>query len=58
MASGNRRGVIYHLEGCAKIMAVNEKPAVALRCLGAAQQLRNSGGWVLPEPESAALRRW
>ena len=32
--TGNRRGVIYHLEGCAKIMAVNGKPAVALRCLG------------------------
>ena len=55
--AGNRRGVIYHLEGCAKIMAVNDKPAVALRCLAAAQQLRNSGGWVLPEPERAALEQ-
>ena len=55
--AGNRRGVIYHLEGCAKITAVNEKPSVALRCLAAAQQLRNSGGWVLPEPERGALER-
>ena len=55
--AGNRRGVIYHLEGCAKITAVNGKPAVALRCLAAAQQLRNSGGWVLPEPERAALEQ-
>lgn len=55
--AGNRRGVIYHLEGCAKIAAVNERPAMALRCLAAAQQLRNSGGWVLPEPERAALEQ-
>ena len=55
--AGNRRGVIYHLEGCAKITAVNEKPAVALRCFAAAQQLRDSGGWVLPEPERTALEQ-
>ena len=48
--------MIYHLEGCAKIMAANDRPAAALRCLSAAQQLRTSGGWVLPESEQASLQ--
>jgi hypothetical protein len=49
--------VSFHLEGCARITAVNGRPAVALCCLAAAQQLRSTGGWALPEPDRAALEQ-
>jgi len=53
--TGNRKGTAYHLEGCAKVLAANDRPAAALQQVGAAQRLRAAGGWVLPEPEQAFL---
>lgn len=53
----NRRAIAYHLEGCARVSAINDRPAEALRFVTAAQRLRAVGGWVLPEPDRAFLEQ-
>ena len=53
--TGNRKGTAYHLEGCAKVLAANDRPAAALQQVSAAQRLRAAAGWVLPQPEQAFL---
>ncbi len=49
------RGVAYGLEGCAKVEAVRGHPRAALEFAAAAQRIRDSGGWVLPDPERRQL---
>jgi predicted ATPase len=54
---GSKRGIAADLEGIAAADALDGKAHTALIYLGAAQNLRDTGGWQLTPGEQAALDR-